>query len=349
MTAVAERPAPPSRAGRRPRWRARRCPVLTGRRRRTPSPGPARWCCPGTAAAPTAPAAARSGPLSAEPPDQPATVFVYDPAAGTGRALVCDFDTGKAQRRRRPDPPAAVAADAAAFAALVTQAGGRCLEDVSPSGGRHVYVLWERPQPWLQLKQLAQAAARRFTTLDLSPVQKLTGLIRPPGSRYKLIGHRSPGWQLLTTPGADVRDITARRCGPEVWNALHAALASELQACAASPDTTNANAQPGGTRCRRYAMAAAPGPPSGTPGPQPDRPNRTLPRPLSQRQRSPHGGSLLGRGPRLASAPRHQRNEQRNLARPSSPLPEIPGQQQARRSPPRLGQSSPHSRITKNR
>ena len=182
--------------------------------------------------------------LAADPPDQPATVFVYDPATGTGRALVCDFDTGKARAAGDPDPRAAVAADAAAFAALVTQAGGRCLEDVSPGGGRHVYVLWERPQPWLQLKQLAQAVARRFTTLDLSPVQKLTGLIRPPGSRYKLVGHRSPGWQLLTTTGADVRDITARRCGPEVWNALHAALASELQACAAPPDTTDANVQP---------------------------------------------------------------------------------------------------------
>ena len=38
----------------------------------------------------------RDKPLSAGPPNQPAAVFVYDPAAGTGRALVCDFDLKKA-------------------------------------------------------------------------------------------------------------------------------------------------------------------------------------------------------------------------------------------------------------
>ena len=186
----------------------------------------------------------RVRPLSADPPDQPATVFVYDPDAGTGQTLVCDFDIGKARAAGAADPQAAVDADADAFAALIARAGGRCIEDASPSGGRHAYVLWERPHDWLQLKKLTQALARRFTTLDPSPMMKLTGLIRPPGSRYKLVGGRSPGWQVLLTPDSEIGEIIARRCGPPVWNNLHAELAAEHDAVsvhpAAAPSATQA-------------------------------------------------------------------------------------------------------------
>ena len=189
----------------------------------------------------------RDKPLSAGPPNQPAAVFVYDPAAGTGRALVCDFDLKKAAAAGSADPTAAVAADAAAFTALVARAGGRCLEDVSPAGGRHVYVLWDRPQPWLELKWLVRAIARRYPSLDTSPVNKLTGLIRPPGSRYRITGGRSPGWQLLVTPLADVPAITARRCGLQVWNALHLEFARELEAVTACAPLPAGSQQPAGS------------------------------------------------------------------------------------------------------
>ena len=35
-------------------------------------------------------------PLPAEPPDQPATIAVYDPATGTGRMLALDLDPARA-------------------------------------------------------------------------------------------------------------------------------------------------------------------------------------------------------------------------------------------------------------
>jgi hypothetical protein len=192
--------------------------------------------------------AGRDRPLPDSPPDQPATVFVYDPGTATGRTTVCDFDIKKAEAAGAADPAAAVAADAAAFAALVAGAGGRCLQDISPGGGRHVYVLWERAQPWLELKQLARALARRYPSLDTSPHNKLTGLIRPPGARYRLAGGRSPGWQLLTTPLAEVPAVISRRCGPQVWNALHAEFAAELEAVTACSPPPAEGPHPGGAQ-----------------------------------------------------------------------------------------------------
>ena len=37
-------------------------------------------------------------PLPADPPDQPSTVPVFDPATGTGRMLALDLDPGRADR-----------------------------------------------------------------------------------------------------------------------------------------------------------------------------------------------------------------------------------------------------------
>lgn len=176
-------------------------------------------------------------PLTAGPPPQPAAVHVYNPQAGTGRLLAADFDIKKARDAGAADPARAVARDAAAFTALITAAGGHCLQDVSPGGGRHVYVLWAQPRPWRELRQLAAAAARRYPSLDTSPHNALTGLIRPPGSRYRLVSGRSPGWQQLITPLPAAARIIAAPCGPATWNALHQSLAPELAALtASSPD-----------------------------------------------------------------------------------------------------------------
>jgi hypothetical protein len=274
----------------------------------------------------------REKPLSADPPNQPATVFVYDPATGTGRATICDFDVKKAKAAGAADPVGAVAAEAAAFTALVARAGGECLEDVSPGGGRHVYVLWERAQPWLELKQFSRALARRYPSLDTSPHNKLGGLIRPPGSRYRLVGDRSPGWQLLTTPLADVVAITARRCGPRVWNALHAELAAELEAVTAVPPPLHAGSdQPGGTQLDSKGSPWLPR-------------IRRLPlrEDLEQIART---GRYPARYPTGSEARMAGR---RNLARAGIPVRPLPRLQQDRSDQPGLEKSSHESRRAEN-
>lgn len=98
--------------------------------------------------------------LTAELPELPAAVRLYGPE-GTARALAADFDVSRGGAER-------VAADAAAFAALVVSCGGRVITDVSPNGGRHVYVLWAAPVPFGEQRRLAQAMAVRFPSLDPS-------------------------------------------------------------------------------------------------------------------------------------------------------------------------------------
>lgn len=82
-------------------------------------------------------------PLPAEPPGQPCTVPVYDPATGTGRMLALDLDPSRG--RGTTDPAVQVSAQADAIMRLVTRLGGRCVTDVAPGGGRHVYVLFNQP------------------------------------------------------------------------------------------------------------------------------------------------------------------------------------------------------------
>ena len=44
----------------------------------------------------------------------------------------------------------------------MTCLGGRCVTDVAPGGGRHVYVLFAALLPWRELRDLARAMALRF-------------------------------------------------------------------------------------------------------------------------------------------------------------------------------------------
>jgi hypothetical protein len=159
--------------------------------------------------------------LAARNPGQPVTVPVYDAATGTGRLLAADFDTSRAAGQA--DPARAVAADAADFAALVARLGGRSITDVSPSGGRHVLVLFAAALPWRELRDLTRALALRYRTLDRTPMAGLGGQIRPPGAR-----HKSAGWQVLTMPLDAATAAVAQPCGPSVWQGLLQELAAEL-------------------------------------------------------------------------------------------------------------------------
>jgi hypothetical protein len=176
--------------------------------------------------------ARRARPLPAEPPDQPSTVPVYDPATGTGRMLALDLDParaagdvdGAAVEHRHEHRADEVRAQAGALAALVTRLGGQVLADVSPSGGRHVYVLFAAPLPWLELRDVVRALALRFPSIDPAPMSSLGGQISPPGSR-----HKSGGWRVLSTPVDIAAAVVERPNGPEVWAALLAELAAELR------------------------------------------------------------------------------------------------------------------------
>jgi hypothetical protein len=169
-------------------------------------------------------------PLPADPPGQPCTVPVYDPGTGTGRMLALDLDPARG-RGGGAGPAGQVSAQADAIVRLVARLGGRCVTDVAPGGGRHVYVLFAAPLPWRELRDLARAIAVRFPAVDVAPVSSLGGQISPPGSR-----HKSGGWRALAGPLQDARAAVERPNGPQVWNGLLAEFAAELRHGAAAVD-----------------------------------------------------------------------------------------------------------------
>ena len=157
-------------------------------------------------------------PLPADPPGQPSTVPVYDPGTGTGRMLVLDLDASRCAAVADVDH------QAAELSQLLDRLGARCIIDVSPSGGRHVYVLFAAPLPWLEQRDLCRAMALRFPVIDVAPMSSLGGQISPPGSR-----HKSGGWRTLTTPLSAARTAVEHPNGPEVWAGLLTEFAAELQ------------------------------------------------------------------------------------------------------------------------
>ena len=166
--------------------------------------------------------ARRAGPLPAAPPDQPSAVPVYDPGSGTGRMLALDLDPGRA--RYSADPAAEVEHQAAELGQLLERLGGLVLADVSPSGGRHVFILFAAPLPWLELRDLCRALALRFPSIDTAPMSSLGGQISPPGAR-----HKSGGWRVLSTPVDIARAAVEYPNGPDVWAALLDEVAAELR------------------------------------------------------------------------------------------------------------------------
>ncbi len=176
--------------------------------------------------------------LAAVNPGQPVTVPVYDAEAGTGRLLVADFDVGRARAAGAADPAGVVAAEAAGLAAVVGSLGGRCVTDVSPSGGCHVYVLFAAALPWRELRDAARALAVRYVSLDPAPMAGPGGQISPPGAR-----HRSGGWRAVEGGLAGAVAAVAAPCGPRVWAGLLAELAAEL--AAVEPVTEPGDVPPG--------------------------------------------------------------------------------------------------------
>lgn len=150
-------------------------------------------------------------------PSRPVAVMVHG-ADGSVATLCLDLDTSKALE-------SVVDADAAAIGALLVSCGLRFVVDHSPSGGRHVYVPLTDRLAAEDARELVEALAARFPSLDPGPHQNITdGCIRPPGSLHKsLTGH-----QILDTPLAQAYDVMCRRNPVSAVDALRRALAASI-------------------------------------------------------------------------------------------------------------------------
>ena len=101
-------------------------------------------------------------PLPADPPEShPSVVPVFDPGSATGRLLVLDLDPARGD----------VDHQAAELGQLLERLGARYLADVAPSCGRHAYILFSSPLPWLELRDVARALALRFPAVDTAPMR----------------------------------------------------------------------------------------------------------------------------------------------------------------------------------
>ena len=122
-------------------------------------------------------------PLPDEPPDQPCTIPVFDPASATGRMLVLDLDPSRGD----------VSHQAAGLGQLLERLGARYVADVATStGGRHILIPFAVALPWLELRDLCRAMALRFPSIDGVSVRLLSPGTRgcvEPGS-----GVPSAGW-----------------------------------------------------------------------------------------------------------------------------------------------------------
>ena len=151
-------------------------------------------------------------------PNRAAAVMVHG-SDGSVQTLCLDLDTSKALQ-------GVVDADAATISALLASCGLRFVADHSPSGGRHIYIPLVERLVAEDARELVEALATRFPSLDAGPHQNITdGCIRPPGSWHKsMTGH-----QVLDTPLAEAYDIMRLRNPAPAVAALRRALAASIR------------------------------------------------------------------------------------------------------------------------
>lgn len=150
-------------------------------------------------------------------PSRAAAVMVHG-SDGSVATLCLDLDTSRALQ-------GVVDSDAAAISELLTSCGLRFVADHSPSGGRHIYVPLADRLKAEDARELVEALATRFVSLDAGPHRSVTsGCIRPPGSWHKsMTGH-----QVLDTPLTEAYDVMRRRNHASAVEALRRALAASL-------------------------------------------------------------------------------------------------------------------------
>lgn len=155
--------------------------------------------------------------LTGSLPKTPAAVLVHG-TDGSVATLCLDLDTSSAAQ-------AVVDADAERLGGLLASCGLRWVEDVSPSGGRHLYVPLAERMDGAQARELVEALARLAPSLDASPHRNpTTGCIRVPGSP-----HKRGGYQELRTPLSVAYDVLHSRNAASDVERLRRALAPELR------------------------------------------------------------------------------------------------------------------------
>ena len=115
----------------------------------------------------------------------PFAVYLADD--GGYHTLALDFDAGKGS-------PGDAAHDAAHCEALLRHVGIRAVATRSgPTGGRHLIATFEDPWQAEAIRRLGASLARRFRTLDPSPLRNArTGCLRPPLSLHRDGGRSEP-------------------------------------------------------------------------------------------------------------------------------------------------------------
>lgn len=110
----------------------------------------------------------------------PTAVHLHD-KHGCGRVLVLDLDHAAGT----------VAVDYTRLADTLDSLGTMWFADVSPSGGRHIYIPLDQALPHTLLADTARRLSARYPSIDPSPHNSAdTGCIRPPGSVWKRGGHQ---------------------------------------------------------------------------------------------------------------------------------------------------------------
>lgn len=146
--------------------------------------------------------------LRARRPAAPAAVMVYS-LAGTASTIFLDLDSS----RGGVD---AVTKDAEGLREWLGRNGAQWVEDVSPSGGRHLYLPLVEAIPFTEARDFVEALELRFTTIDPSPHRSVaSGCCRVPGS-----AHRTGGVQKLTQVIGEAILAVSERNAPDVWGTL---------------------------------------------------------------------------------------------------------------------------------
>ncbi|NKG21825.1 MarR family transcriptional regulator [Paeniglutamicibacter sp. ANT13_2] len=165
--------------------------------------------------------------LTGQRPTQPAAVLIYG-RDGLCRTLCLDFDSSASGGEAR------VAADVRETTIWLYEHGARWVEDHSPNGGRHIYVPLSEPMPFLQARDIVEALASRYSSLDPTPHQNLRhGCIRTPGAT-----HKSGGRQQLAMSLSMALDVVTKRNTQATVSKLIETLTVDLAAVAAQRATT---------------------------------------------------------------------------------------------------------------
>jgi hypothetical protein len=128
---------------------------------------------------------------------------------GMASTIFLDLDTGAGGVDT-------VSREAEGLRSWLGQHGAQWVEDISPSGGRHLYVPLVEEIPFHEARDFVEALALRFPSLDPSPHRSVaSGCCRVPGST-----HRSGGVQQLTHVIGDAFLAVSERNPRSIWAAL---------------------------------------------------------------------------------------------------------------------------------